>query len=174
MMSRRPRRTKAEMEALTAQVSALARQGFGMTETARLLGEHRPIIHVIRRRLGLTEPRRYRPKAGDPERAERLLRALKGFWEQSDLEWPEIARRCGTTQSTVWCWYEGKRKPCEASLDKVERFLSDYRLEGNDARQAQSYVFALRKGEALSNAKPGYPRAQREAAVKGGKGRDPL
>jgi hypothetical protein len=173
VMHRRPRRTKAEMEALTAQVCALARQGFGMTETARLLGEHRPIVHVIRRRLGLTERRRYRPKAGDPERAERLLGALKALWERSDLEWPEIARRCGTTQSSVWCWYAGKRKPCEASLDQVERFLSDYRLAGNDARPAQHYVFALRKGEALSNGKTWLPPGAASGRRQAGQGKGP-
>jgi hypothetical protein len=144
-MQRRPRRTKAEMQPVHAVIAELSRQGLGPAAIADRLGEPRIVVTQIRARLGLSA-RRGTTKPGDPERAERLLQALQGLWERSDLEWPEIARWCGTTQSTVWCWYEGKRKPCEASLDQVERFLSDYRLAGNDARPAQHYVFALRKG----------------------------
>ena len=126
-------------------IAELSRQGLGPAAIADRLGEPRIVVTQIRARMGLSA-RRGTTKPGDPARAQRLLQALKGFWEQSDLGWPEIARRCGTTQSTVWCWYEGKRKPSEASLDQVEQFLSDYHLAGNDARPAQAYVFAPRKG----------------------------
>ena len=133
------------MQPVHDAVAELSRQGLGPAAIADRLGEPRIVVTQIRARMGLSA-RRGTTKPGNPERAQRLLQALKGFWEQSDLEWPEIARRCGTTQSTVWCWYDGKRKPCEASLDKVERFLSDYHLGGNDSRLAQGYVFTLRKG----------------------------
>src|SRR5690349_18353144 len=74
MLLRRPQRTKAEIEVLAAKVAELAWQGFGMTETALLLGEHRPILNLIRRRPGRTEKRQHRSRPGDPERADRLLR----------------------------------------------------------------------------------------------------
>jgi hypothetical protein len=135
-MQRRPRRTKAEMQPVHDAIAKLSRQGLGPAAIADRLGEPRIVVTQIRARMGLSE-RRGTTKPGDPQRAKRLLRALKGYWEQSDLEWPEIARRCDTTQSTVWCWYEGKRQPTDASLDKIERFLGAYHVRRPKSRQAQ-------------------------------------
>lgn len=104
-------------------IAGMSRQGLGPAEIARRLGEPRIVVTQIRARMDLSA-RRGTTKPGDPERAERLSRAPREFWQQSNMEWPEIARRCGTTQSTVGCWYDGKRKPCEASLDRIERFLN--------------------------------------------------
>lgn len=69
--------------------------------------------------------RKYVPKPGNPERAAQLLWALKEFWQRSDLEWPEIAKRLGSgsNQPTLWGWFNGTRSPCEMSLNRIERFL---------------------------------------------------
>lgn len=110
------------MRSVHDAIADLSRQGLGPAEIANRLGEHRSVITYIRARMGLSE-RRETTKPGDPERADRLLRALKEFWQGSDLKWPEIAKRLGSNQPTLWGWFNGTRRPTNVSLDRIERFL---------------------------------------------------
>jgi hypothetical protein len=113
------------MQPVHDAIGELSRQGLGPAAIADRLGEHRGVVTHIRARMGLSARRGTTTKPGDPQRAERLLGALKALRQRSSLEWPEIARRLGSNQPTLWGWFNGTRRPTNASLDKIERFLGN-------------------------------------------------
>ena len=85
------------MQPVHDAIAQLSRQDLGPAEIAWRLGERRGLITHIRARMGVSARRGTTTKPGDPERAERLLAALKDYRQRSKLEWPQIAKRLGST-----------------------------------------------------------------------------
>jgi hypothetical protein len=103
------------MAASHADIPKPSRQGLGPAEIADRLGEPRIVITQIRARMGLRE-RRSTTKPGDPERAERLLGALKEYWQRGELEWPEIAPRFGSSHGIRSRWSRSEKDSLPLAL----------------------------------------------------------